>query len=560
MASKFEPGVIQEALLSPRWAAQVRLDASPVEVAQWDAKLVRDPRVLVPIDVQALYVPAGDATAFVRLPFSLTTPDGAAEEPMPPPFDAGGPRPPGVHLHWMPPDSLLRGEMSDGGDGARNRLGLPPLPDRWVVLRIVAPRAASTVSTRGWVIEADTAKVVPLEQWPSGSAMATAEGKTVPKQELTGTVGGSLNWIASYDAVRNRCAFHDPVTDLPEGLIGDLAAYLVAGWWSDATLDPLDRADTVSSLDVRLHELGHRLIGDAEKLTQDRQAAASTAGKRESLGLSSGRRFGTTAGAVPFTPAVSQFAEGASTVMTAPPPHPRQSLLHGVVYGVPVRGPIVADQRPRASDVDLALGSHGDDLAAVLASAGLATATASERRELERLVAAFTGQILKTLGTPDGVVAVDEHEHQASFSSRTGGPGPLERLRTGGEAGPFNAGRAARGEQARVRDAGQAQSGRPPVTDEDRAARPRDGHARRTAPGGEPDEGRTADSQRADRGARGPSAGASLLRAPRADAGAPQRPPEPPPAGQQTVLAGRQAAGAPRLAGRDDGHGARRWP
>jgi len=111
MASKFEPGVIQEALVSPRWTAQVRVDASPVEVAQWDSKLVREPRVLVPIDVQALYVPAGDTTAFVRLPFSLTTPDGAPEEPMPPPFDAGGPRPQGVHLHWMPPDSLLRGEM-----------------------------------------------------------------------------------------------------------------------------------------------------------------------------------------------------------------------------------------------------------------------------------------------------------------------------------------------------------------------------------------------------------------------------------------------------------------
>ena len=60
---------------------------------------------------------------------------------------------------------------------------------------------------------------------------------------------------------------------------------------------------------------------------------------------------------------------------------------------------------------------------------------------------------MKTIGTPDGVVAADEHEHQAAFASRAGGPGPLERLRTGGEAGPFNAGRAARGERARLQQA-----------------------------------------------------------------------------------------------------------
>ena len=120
----------------------------------------------------------------------------------------------------------------------------------------------------------------------------------------------------------------------------------------------------------------------------------------------------------PFAPAASPFVESASKVVAAPSRHPRQSLLHGVVYGVPVRGPVVVDQRPNPSDTDLALGLHGDDLAAVLASAGLTTATAAERRGLERLLAAFTGQVLASLGTPNGAVAADEHEHQAGFSSR----------------------------------------------------------------------------------------------------------------------------------------------
>ena len=62
MPSRFDPDIIRKALISPRWAGQVRLDASPAAIARWDKTLVRDTRVLVPIDVQALYVPAGDTT------------------------------------------------------------------------------------------------------------------------------------------------------------------------------------------------------------------------------------------------------------------------------------------------------------------------------------------------------------------------------------------------------------------------------------------------------------------------------------------------------------------
>ena len=69
---------------------------------------------------------------------------------------------------------------------------------------------------------------------------------------------------------------------------------------------------------------------------------------------------------------------------------------------------------------------------------------------MERLLAAFTGQVLDKLGTSDGVVEAEEHEHLAGFASLPGGPGTIERLTLGGQAGPLAAGRAARGEQARI--------------------------------------------------------------------------------------------------------------
>src|SRR5687767_5473881 len=127
MSNGVDPDTIRKAMVSPRWAALTRLDTSVEELAQWDPRLLRQSRV----DVQALYVPPGDPTLFVRLQFGLTAPVGQPPAEMPVPFAPGEHRPAGVHLHWAPPDSLLRGEVREVEGGATNRLALPPLPDRW---------------------------------------------------------------------------------------------------------------------------------------------------------------------------------------------------------------------------------------------------------------------------------------------------------------------------------------------------------------------------------------------------------------------------------------------
>ena len=469
-AAAISPDVIREAVRGKRFLAADRAALDLTEIATWDRYLLRESRLLVPMDLQALYVPPDGTEPMVRLPMLVanvgTSPVTDPEAGLPDPFDAGQPRPGGVHLHWAMPDALLRGTFADRNDAGTNRLGLPALPDRFVVLRIVLPNGAVDPVLAGWVIEADRAVAVPLAQWAEGNAAsssAAAAGAPIGRKDLTGTVGGGLAWSGVYDAVLNRFAFHDPLADIataaPQGVDGDSAAYLVAGWWSEAALDPLDAARNDTSLHELLERLRWRLMyewGD-ESATRAQQQQQDEL--RRSLGLQSGTRWSAArpvkavsrgaAAAGPFVPVdktlivadtvktASVFSTDAGRRFVAPPWHLRSSLLHGTVYGVPVAGAVSVDRRPAAADVSVALGHHDDDLLAAFASA--AGASPNERRSTERLIAAFTAQKVSELGSADGLVKLEEAEHAGAFvslpSGSAGNDRYLQRVQTGGGGG-----------------------------------------------------------------------------------------------------------------------------
>ncbi|HEY2814120.1 MAG TPA: hypothetical protein VGJ03_11700 [Acidimicrobiales bacterium] len=441
-----DPTKLAQAQASPRWVALTRGDLDLGTAATWDPTIVRESRVLVPVDVQALYVPTGDAEAMVRLPSAVSAPDGDPPPVTPPPFDPGTPRPAGVHLHWAPPDALLNGTMADRADGDRNRLGLPPLPDRWAVVRVLRPVGSAVAAVRGWLVAADTAAVAPFEDPTNPGAPG---GSTIAAADLHGTVGGSLTWAGTYDATVNRLAFHDPLDDLaavaPNGIDGPdggVATYLVAGWWSGAERDPLDVARTQAGLHDRLAALGWSLLEDAEGGDLVDVGRASAATERARFGLATQSRFSlpgaaskadapkAVAGAMNVLPSAGPFevraaalASEAQFVLPSEPTFPRSTLLHGVVFGVPVAGPVPAglDPRPDPATVQVALGHHGDDVAAALVSLGLGVVDPEQRRDLERVLGAFTGHLLTELGTRDGVVDIEEHEHAAGFAARNGG-------------------------------------------------------------------------------------------------------------------------------------------
>jgi hypothetical protein len=473
----FDPGTLSEVLQSKRFLALSRSNVDPATIATWNDTLLREMRLLVPVDLQALVVPADGGEPMLRLPMLLAGDGGVpdSQHGMPAPFADGQPRPAGVHLHWAIPDALLRGRLEQVDDGQANRLSLPPLPDRWVVLRILLSSGGREPVVRGWVLEADRAVAVPLEQWCEGSTasqQATPAGLQVQPGQLTGTVGGAVNWSAVYDAVLNRFAFHDPLDDLataaPDGVDGDAGAYLVAGWWSQPADDPLDSARSADSLGELLDRLRWRLLADFGDARSAQLQRTSDETLRATLGLTTGSRFegaATTdapakltaaaaagaAAARPVSPisaaaameqpvvSSSKFIAAGGAVFRTDPWHLRSSLLHGAVYGVPLASLVAPDQRPDGSTLRVALGRHDDDVLAALAS--LPDTPPEQRRDVERLLAAFTAQTLPEIGSPDGLVATEEHEHDAGFGSLPGGIAGSDRFVSGGREGALTAGR-----------------------------------------------------------------------------------------------------------------------
>jgi hypothetical protein len=467
------PDAIREIVQSKRFLAADRAKLDLGEIATWDPYLLREKRLLVPIDVQALYVAPGSDEPMVRLPMLVAGENGDVvaniEDGMPDPFTDGSPRPAGVHLHWAMPDALLRGTMDNAPSGASNRLALPLLPDRWVVLRILLPAGATDPIMTGWVLEADRAVAIPLGSWTEGSAAsrnATPMGAEIAADQLTGTVGGAVTWSAVYDAVLNRFAFHDPLDDVdavaPHGVDHDCGAYLVAGWWRDPARDPLDPARSNDSLHELLERLRWRLLyewGDARWAARESEAEAQL---RHALGLTTADRWSDPrppsshtqrAAAVnptkTFVPMDKTFVEQpkivASSVFAAdsvqrfaePPWHLRSSLLHGAIYGVPVRNAPAIDRRPSPAQLAVAIGEHDDDLFAAFAAPE--GTPLDQRRSAERVLAAFTAQKLDRIKDANGLVEVEEHEHASGFAAFPGGSAGtdrfLQRVQTGGVGG-----------------------------------------------------------------------------------------------------------------------------
>jgi hypothetical protein len=474
----YDPNLVARTQMSESWSALTRAEIDLASAATWDRDLLREPRVLVPIDVQAYVATAGEAgESMLRFPSPLTpgAPASIAGVQGPPPFEAGSPRAAGVHLHWALPDALLRGSFRDPrrsvGTGAPQEgpttqgggLGLPALPDRWAVLRLVAAANGTGVAIRGWVLDATNATAWELPSYPSGSPISPGPGAAaaVPREGLTGTAGGTLTWTGGYDASFGRFAWHDPLDDLtrdptlggalPGGPVGARASYLIAGWWSDAELDPLDRVRTEGGLTERLAALSWRLLPGGGTESQDREGTASRA---ETIGLVSGERWSSTtistigqstAGksstASPYAGGVHGITDLAVDVTQITPGRPvgaeASTMLHGAIVGVPVTaargGP---DLRPSAANTRVAFGDSIDELVATIAATGLGS-TGEQRATLERLLWAFSARLLAEMSTPDGLADLDEARHAAAFTSvDPNEPPETDRVRTGRAAIP----------------------------------------------------------------------------------------------------------------------------
>ena len=451
--SDFSADDVRKAALTPRWAALSQLGGVATDLHNYDRFLVREPRLLVPIDLQALVVRAGsnDTEPMLTLPFR----DGKQELPPVKLDDPGAPRPPGVHLLWSVPAALGRGTVVDDpqapGDATRRRLSLPVLPDRWVVLRLAVPSGAAEPLVTGWVLEADAGTVTPLADWPTVTTNTTQVGPAIPLEQLNVHSGGT-SWTQCYDAAQGRFALHDPLADLAGVVLeGDAVSYLVAGWWSVSADDPLDGVGTDAGYRQRLAQLGwndpdHPSTDASRRESADGRYLAAT-----TFGFDAPQRYTQPLQAAPakgaalsqaigsgqvapkadvLRPAVSGFLADAITAALLPPAPTRTTLLHGRLHGVPLNGQPAPDSRPAEEALRVVLGSATPDLAATVAASGtaLGAGDADAQRAAERLLAAFSGGLIMHIGEADAWADIAEYEHAHAYGSLPGGSEGVDRL------------------------------------------------------------------------------------------------------------------------------------
>ncbi|MFV2001358.1 MAG: hypothetical protein ACC619_00080 [Paracoccaceae bacterium] len=415
--------------LSSAFAAGAKSDFSVRMLDTWNRNLYRETRLLVPVDVQALVVAPGDKieradiagpALFGILRERAENPDIQALDATPRPFADLEPRAPGVYLHWALPDGLTAGtveaddQAQESPDGT---LVMRALPNRWVVLRV---EQGTSRRVRGWVIEAERGRVVDLDDW--AEVESTEEGRTpeLLPRELTAVAGGDPAWAATFDTVEDRFAFHDDLADIP-GNTRPLT-YLVAGWYSETALDPLDDATTETQFETNMEAL--RWCVDSAQIEKARNSALAESLRRASIGQQSvslpDRRIDTqTDIGTPYKTLELRFDRL--------PWWPRQSLYHGVIYGVSFAKSRRRDPRPRPQTLDISVGQTGAESLAALVADSLDVA---EREEGERLHTAFQYSMADLFDDSDGIPRLEEEIHRRAFESQSGGH-ILERVRDG---------------------------------------------------------------------------------------------------------------------------------
>ena len=423
-----KPETLEQAVYSERWAWLVRADIDVNTVATWDPKLNRNKRILVPIDLQA-YVATKDSSE------TLVSVTGGPDDPEP--FTDGSKPTQGIHLHWAMPDALLRG--SEPVEGVRE-LEMPELPDRWLVLRALFPVGLNRPILKGWVIDSKKGSVTPLDDFNG----TTKESDALPTfDRVDGTVGGSPLWTASYTASVGRFGFHDPLNDLEElkkvakeGFTNDVATYVVAGWNSDIKADPL-RSTGSSELFDLLKKLGWHLDPEADEsvnepdtpvfkrlikgMNQLRRPSEETVTEIVAKGRTETFKY------ADIAPVSALPIDDPARIILAQRPPRFSSLLHGMVTGVPIGNlPQRSDERPSSSALSVAIGHDTDDIVSALGATTLDSSN-SHRRASEMLAAAFTGDMLDRLGTPDGMRDIAEREHSDTFWSLPGKPLPASK-------------------------------------------------------------------------------------------------------------------------------------
>jgi hypothetical protein len=425
-----------DATFNQVYAAQLDALTDVREWLDWSEELPRQPRLEVPVDVQALVV--ADGAKVEHADIAVTTlgrvarrpedgEDGGKQSRSAPPFTEADPRAPGLYLHWTMPDGLTRGRVTGDAD-ATGSMDMRALPDRWLVVR-VAPGAPHRLDA--WMVEAEKGLVVPLAEWPTTN-LSDAQTPEMPSSGLTATVGGDTAWAAVFDNVTRRFAFYDPL----EGRKGpESFTYLVVGWYSDPELDPMAGVTGYHSLHEVLDELGweapeiegryREWLADRDRFT--RKTGATT--PDGTTGVKVVKEGAETR--VPLVTGEKAIEIAEATRAGDIPWYPQQCVFHGRIHGV--RSDASGhDRKPAASNVRIGLGPTGGESLAAL----LAESAEGDPEVAERLLIAFQYGLMDSFEDPDALPFIEEEMHRRTFETAPGGF-TLERVRRSDPLAPF---------------------------------------------------------------------------------------------------------------------------
>ena len=398
-ASKISPTALNVSLAAAH-------GITPRTVATWYPYLMRTPRVLVPMELNVLMVrDANQSWAATGMTAPLKA-DGTggntvdADSLLPPLFsELSSPRPRGSYLQWYLPRAFTSGVADD----PTNKLTFPPIPDRWLVLRISAGRSRARRGVRGWVLEAgdEPPKSFDVRTWVESGATPEVVNP------LTALGHGDLAWAGYFDNGNGRLGFQDNTLD-QDRVAGPLA-YLVCGWFSDPVLDPLGNQAIKSraAFNAKMQQLGWVL--------DDNDFAESSS---RSLGyIEIARQTGLQ---TKLSPAFAATAANASNNVLAPglPWWPQGCLLHGAVVGIDWPGTadtVEAGGPPAATSVSVAIGNTMAETMAAIVSA------ANGKPDEAQIVEALQLGVIKELDQPDGRAQLDVQVHTESFISISGG-------------------------------------------------------------------------------------------------------------------------------------------
>jgi hypothetical protein len=240
-----------------------------------DAVVSDDCALLVPIRLQALPVPAqndpdsfwADLTPQYRelrgnLGYELRQPD-LFRQP------SERPRAAGIHLHWALPTAFTHVEQKPG-----EAVTFPPVPDRWLVLRLWE-EPAGELRYRAQIVESDYLAPDGTNPWLTLTAtpwLTLTPGLRVFRagdrigravdlagyaehrspSPLTAVAPGNLAFASFYPSCRNVFGFHDDKV----GPGPSISSYVVVGWFADPAKDPFAGCGGRADWLARIGKLG----------------------------------------------------------------------------------------------------------------------------------------------------------------------------------------------------------------------------------------------------------------------------------------------------------------